>query len=299
MLEFKSMYGLDIISIIYKNFKEKTMKKLSILLAAMMIMSIFVGCTKTETPSTSSAPSISESAPESTSTPAPEAETYKNINAETGAFTITVGGKVLPVNMSSIAPVTVDIFFDPNCPPCVELETVAADMLSKKLEDKEISLTYHPLMFLSRWSIDDYSARLAGAAIAVAEYAPDSADKFVKTILNADFKPAKPDTDTTSDEKIFEAMKSCGVTDEQLELIKANLEKMTALSVKATEIFSTDKNIADLSPSEDDPNTTQNEKAPFTPFVLINKAGEFTNKALAFESPDIIAELEAAFAAIK
>ncbi|MGA8112276.1 MAG: thioredoxin domain-containing protein [Actinocatenispora sp.] len=79
----------------------------------------------------------------------------------------------LPTGASRNAPgvpvshgaVTVDIYLDYMCPHCREFESLAAGPLQQFTESQKISLVYHPLNFLNRFSAGtDYSTRSAAAA---------------------------------------------------------------------------------------------------------------------------------------
>ena len=77
----------------------------------------------------------------------------------TGATRTSPG---IPVSHGSV---TVDVYLDYMCPHCKEFETLAAGPLTEFTSTNRITLVYHPLDYLDRFSSGtDYSTRAAAAA---------------------------------------------------------------------------------------------------------------------------------------
>lgn len=65
---------------------------------------------------------------------------------------------------------TIDVFEDPMCPYCAELENTHGQELAQKIDEGAVAVRYHTLDFLNRLSASgDYSSRAAGALMCVAD----------------------------------------------------------------------------------------------------------------------------------
>lgn len=103
--------------------------------------------------------------------PAPSSS--KSFDAETGAISFGEGEDV------------VDIFVDFQCPVCKSFEEQFGPQLEKAAEDGKITLAYHPIAILDRFSQGtEYSSRSAGAAVCVAENAPEKYLDFAQTLFD-------------------------------------------------------------------------------------------------------------------
>ncbi|MFB7252430.1 DsbA family protein [Microbacterium sp. NPDC056234] len=89
-------------------------------------------------------------------------ESNEIFDAETGAITIGEGDDV------------VDVFVDFQCPACKNFEEQFGPALEQAAADGAITLRYHPIAILDRYSQGtEYSSRSAGAAVCVASTAPE------------------------------------------------------------------------------------------------------------------------------
>src|SRR5690606_36950998 len=103
--------------------------------------------------------------------PAPSSS--KSFDAESGAISFGDGKDV------------VDIFVDFQCPVCKNFEEQFGPQLEKAAEDGKITLAYHPIAILDRYSQGtEYSSRSANAAVCVAESAPDKYLDFAQTLFD-------------------------------------------------------------------------------------------------------------------
>ncbi|WP_328465993.1 DsbA family protein [Actinoplanes sp. NBC_00393] len=105
-------------------------------------------------------------------------------------------------------PVTVDIYEDFMCPACNNFEQAAGPTLKQLVDDNKITLRYHPVAILDRFSNGtEYSTRAAAASAAAA-----AEGKFVEyhDVLYAN-QPAEG-TDGLDNAKLIELGKSVGLT---------------------------------------------------------------------------------------
>lgn len=103
--------------------------------------------------------------------PAPSSS--KSFDAESGAISFGDGKDV------------VDIFVDFQCPVCKNFEEQFGPQLEKAAEDGKITLAYHPIAILDRYSQGtEYSSRSANAAVCVAESAPEKYLDFAQTLFD-------------------------------------------------------------------------------------------------------------------
>ncbi|MFI5492913.1 DsbA family protein [Actinoplanes sp. NPDC051859] len=66
-------------------------------------------------------------------------------------------------------PVVVDIYEDFMCPICKEVETMTGPTVKQLVDTQKITVRYHPIAILDRYSSTQYSTRSAGAAAAAAQ----------------------------------------------------------------------------------------------------------------------------------
>jgi protein-disulfide isomerase len=103
--------------------------------------------------------------------PAPSSS--ESFDAETGAISFGDGKDV------------VDVFVDFQCPVCKSFEEQFGPQLEKAAEDGKITLAYHPIAILDRFSQGtEYSSRSANAAVCVAESDPDKYLDFAQTLFD-------------------------------------------------------------------------------------------------------------------
>jgi protein-disulfide isomerase len=106
-------------------------------------------------------------------------------------------------------PVKVDIYEDFMCPACAQFESQAAATLDQLVTDKKVTVQYHPIAILDRFSNGtEYSTRSAAAAGAAG-----AAGKFREyhRVLFAN-QPAEG-SDGLDDAKLIELGRSAGITD--------------------------------------------------------------------------------------
>ena len=106
-------------------------------------------------------------------------------------------------------PVKIDIYEDFMCPACGQFESAAAATLQQMITDKKVTVQYHPIAILDRFSNGtEYSTRAAAASAAAG-----AAGKF-REYHEALFanQPAEG-SDGLDDARLIELGRSVGITD--------------------------------------------------------------------------------------
>lgn len=105
-------------------------------------------------------------------------------------------------------PVTIDVYEDFMCPACGAFESSAATTIDQLVAAKKVTVRYHPISILDRYSSTEYSTRSAGAAAAAAQ-----GGKFAEyhKVLFAN-QPAE-NSAGLDDAKLIELGRSVGLTD--------------------------------------------------------------------------------------
>ncbi|MFI7598831.1 DsbA family protein [Actinoplanes sp. NPDC049681] len=129
-------------------------------------------------------------------------------------------------------PVTIDIYEDFMCPICHEFETAAGPTVTQLVDAKKVTVRYHPIAILDRYSTTEYSTRSAGAAAAAA-----AGGKFVEyhDVLFANQPPEN--SAGLDDAKLIELGRSVGLTDASF-ADAVNGKTYTAWATKVTDTAS-------------------------------------------------------------
>lgn len=110
-----------------------------------------------------------------------------SFNSETGAISFGDGED------------EVSIFVDFQCPVCKSFEEQYGEALETAAADGQITLSYHPIAILDRYSQGtEFSSRSAGAAVCVAESNPELYLDFAKTMF--DNQPAENSAGLTNEQ---------------------------------------------------------------------------------------------------
>ncbi|MCI1019226.1 thioredoxin domain-containing protein [Microbacterium sp. C5A9] len=110
-----------------------------------------------------------------------------SFNSETGAISFGEGED------------EVSIFVDFQCPVCKSFEEQYGEALETAAADGRITLNYHPIAILDRYSQGtEYSSRSAGAAVCVAESTPELYLDYAKTLF--DNQPAENGSGLTTEQ---------------------------------------------------------------------------------------------------
>ncbi len=130
-------------------------------------------------------------------------------------------------------PVTVDVYEDFMCPACGHFQQQSSATLTRLAASNKITLRYHPIAILDRFSSGTrYSTRAAGAAAAAAE-----AGKFTEFYDVLFANQPEENSEGLSNAKIIELAKSVGLTgDKFADAVNAGTYEPWA--TKVTETFS-------------------------------------------------------------
>ncbi|GLW30744.1 DsbA family protein [Actinoplanes regularis] len=130
-------------------------------------------------------------------------------------------------------PVTVDVYEDFMCPVCQHFQQQSGATLSRLAASNKITLRYHPVAILDRFSSGtEYSTRAAGAAAAAAE-----GGKFTEFYDVLFANQPEENSEGLSNAKIIELAKSVGLTSDKFaDAVDAGTYKPWA--TKVTETFS-------------------------------------------------------------
>lgn len=239
-----------------KNYLMKLTTKVSLVLLSTLFI---VGCSTTKpTTSNTEQTQVEKSV-----------HNYTNISNIGSVWTTKDGA--MNAKGENTSKVTVDVFFDPLCPHCVSFHNSTKEVLNKYLENGDVSIVYHPVNFLNNLTPDSYSTRMTAFILGVAEYSPKNFNSFYDKVMNGEITP-RNNTTTTSDDKIIELMKSSGVSDNEINKIVQEKEKFAEIAINRTVEFreTNVKKYLELSSID--------AKGTYTPFITVNKTGEFTSK---------------------
>ncbi|GAA1627163.1 DsbA family protein [Catellatospora bangladeshensis] len=106
-------------------------------------------------------------------------------------------------------PVTVEVYLDYLCPACRQFEQQAGATIERLLAERRITMVYHPVAILDRYSTNDYSSRSAAGAGCAAD-----AGRLVQytNALYAD-QPAEGGAGHT-DDRLVEIAATAGLSDD-------------------------------------------------------------------------------------
>jgi protein-disulfide isomerase/uncharacterized membrane protein YphA (DoxX/SURF4 family) len=104
--------------------------------------------------------------------PAPTGAVPANASLADG---VTVG--------KATAPVTLDLWEDPQCPVCAQFESQVGSQVSTWVSSGTVKVRYHVISFLDSQSSTKYSSRAANALYAAAAVSPDAFAKLHQTLF--------------------------------------------------------------------------------------------------------------------
>jgi serine/threonine-protein kinase len=110
------------------------------------------------------------------------------------------------------APVTIDIFDEPICPPCSRFVTSSSADLQRAVNAGKIVLRYHLLNFLDgRSASGDYSTRAVAASFCIAETKNSTTyPNFYVDLFASNFQPAEHASTDRSDAELAHLAQSVG-----------------------------------------------------------------------------------------
>lgn len=119
------------------------------------------------------------------------------------------------------APVTIDVYEDPMCPYCAELEHKNGQELAQKIDEGSVAVRYHILNFLNQLSASgDYSTRAVAAAQCVAATGNGRAySAFHAALFSPDNQPAEKGSSDHSNDQLAQIARDSGASDEAAQCI--------------------------------------------------------------------------------
>ena len=97
----------------------------------------------------------------------------------------------------STAPVTLDLYEDPQCPVCAQFESQVGPAISGWIASGKVTVHYHVISFLDSASTTKYSSRAANALYAAAGVSPDAFAKYHQLLYQQ--QPAEGSAGLTED----------------------------------------------------------------------------------------------------
>lgn len=129
---------------------------------------------------------------------------------------------------------TVAVFVDFQCPACKSFEEQFGPALEAAAADGRITLEYHPMAILDRYSQGtEYSSRSAGAAVCVAESNPDLYLDYSKTLFEN--QPQENTSGLTTDQ-LADFATQVGATDAVSCITDETYRKFGAAQAKKNQI---------------------------------------------------------------
>ena len=131
---------------------------------------------------------------------------------------------------SSVAPVTIDIFNEPICPPCGSFIRANASDMDTAVNNKKLTVRYHLLTFLDSVSHSkNYSTRAVAATYCVAAANdPKLYSDFYSGLFASNFQPAEHAPEDRADGELAQLAKSVGAGTSVTDCIKSGNELGTA-----------------------------------------------------------------------
>ena len=108
----------------------------------------------------------------------------------------------------STAPVTLDLYEDPQCPVCAQFESQVGPTISSWIASGKVKVHYHVISFLDSASTTDYSSRAANALYAAAGVSPDAFAKYHQLLYQQ--QPAEGSAGLTEDKLVQLAQQAGG-----------------------------------------------------------------------------------------
>jgi len=134
----------------------------------------------------------------------------------TAAVTITEDGYGIRAGFDD-APVEIEIFTEPQCTHCADLQADFGDQLAHYIAAGQLAVTYRPVTFLDT-EVDGHSARVANALFVAAAPSPDGDtptgpdfQRFVEELWAAQ----DPGGSGPSDDEMADMARAAGVPDAQ------------------------------------------------------------------------------------
>ncbi len=112
---------------------------------------------------------------------------------------------------------TIAIYMDFLCPGCGNLNRTLDETLIEMMNAGQINLELHFMAFMDKYSTDDYSSRVANAALYIAENDDDPSHllNFMMNVYAEDFQPGEgSEYESVSNDEISEQAINAGVSED-------------------------------------------------------------------------------------
>jgi serine/threonine protein kinase, bacterial len=131
---------------------------------------------------------------------------------------------------SSAAPITIDIFNEPICPPCGSFIRSYASDIDTAVDNKNLAVRYHLLNFLDDKSHSkNYSTRAVAATYCVAaQNDPKLYTAFYSGLFASNFQPQEGAAEDRTDSELAQLAKTVGVDANVITCIKSGDDVATA-----------------------------------------------------------------------
>lgn len=130
---------------------------------------------------------------------------------------------------SPIAPVQLEIFCEPQCPHCAELESADGDRIADELGSGRLAVTYRWLTFLDDKHHNDASARMSNALFLAAD--PTTSPAAYQAFVQDLYRHQSPDGPNNND--IASMARESGVSDQVADRIAAGDNAVDTNAVNA------------------------------------------------------------------
>ena len=131
---------------------------------------------------------------------------------------------------------TVELYEDPMCPYCAELENTYGQALAQKIDSGAIAIRYHMLDFLNNLSSSgDYSTRAVAASACVARGGDAVAfSKFHSGLFASSFQPEERSSSDHSNDDLAQLARDSGASDAVTQCISSGSGVADAATDTAT-----------------------------------------------------------------
>ena len=188
-------------------------------IAAVVVIAVIIGVVVVV------ANSWQQSTPAAPTTPPPPPDAVELRILDDGVF---VG--------SSAAPITIDIFNEPICPPCGSFIRSYAGDIDTAVDNKKLAVRYHLLNFLDDKSRSkNYSTRAVAATYCVAgQNDPKVYTSFYSGLFASNFQPQEGAAEDRTDSELAQLAKTSGVDANAIACIKSGDDVGTAKAKAAS-----------------------------------------------------------------
>jgi serine/threonine-protein kinase len=137
---------------------------------------------------------------------------------------------------SEAAPITIDVFNEPMCPPCGSFIRSFASDIDTAVNNKKLAVRYHLLNFLDDKSHSkNYSTRAVAAGYCVAgQNDPKVYSAFYSGLFASDFQPQEGAAEDRTDSELAQLAKTVGVDANAIACIKSGDDVGTAKAKAAS-----------------------------------------------------------------